>query len=116
MFLKNGNISFKMKISKVTDYAALMIVFPSINETCADPQRGKGGPPPQKKTKTKKKNYNWPKFSLRILVRTPLEKKNVNFFSGPHPPLPKISGSAHEMYGADTFQSSVTLSAQEFEK
>ena len=69
-----------------------MIVFPSINETCADPQRGKGGPPPPKKKKKKKKthNYNWSNF-LKNTGTDPLEnEKNVNFFSGPQPPYRKF--------------------------
>ena len=33
MFLKNRNIIFKMKISKVTDYAALIFCLQSLSKT-----------------------------------------------------------------------------------
>ena len=41
MFLKNKNIIFKIRISKVTDYAALKVGI-GRRTTCADPEWGTG--------------------------------------------------------------------------
>ena len=58
-----------------------MIVFPSINETCADPQRGKGSAPPKK--------LQLAKVFLQNAGTDPIEKeKSVIFFQWTPPPPP----------------------------
>ena len=76
-----------MKISKVTDYAALMIVFPSINETCADPQRGKGGAPHPKNKKKQKKKLQLAKVFLKNTGTDPPREKKCKLFQWTPPPL-----------------------------